>query len=95
MVFCKTANRASTVAERLALDVCGGGAVHEGRRSGATPGHLRFVCLAKINVLVCTDLAARGLDLPEVKRVVQYDFATDAVSHLHRVGRAARRRRRC
>ena len=41
-------------------------------------------------MLCCTDLAARGLDLPAVDHVVQLDMATDVVSHLHRVGRAAR-----
>ena len=39
---------------------------------------------------MCTDLAARGLDLPRVDHVIQFDFATDVVSHLHRIGRAAR-----
>lgn len=43
-----------------------------------------------LEVLCCTDLAARGLDLPDVAHVVQLEFATDAVAHLHRVGRAAR-----
>ena len=41
-------------------------------------------------VLVCTDAAARGIDLPRVGLVVQADFATSAVDFLHRVGRTAR-----
>jgi superfamily II DNA/RNA helicase len=41
-------------------------------------------------VLVCTDAAARGLDLPDVTHVVQADFAASAVDFLHRVGRTAR-----
>uniref|UniRef100_A0A1D1ZWA1 ATP-dependent RNA helicase n=1 Tax=Auxenochlorella protothecoides TaxID=3075 RepID=A0A1D1ZWA1_AUXPR len=41
-------------------------------------------------VLVCTDAAARGLDLPSVNHVVQADFAASAVHFLHRVGRTAR-----
>ena len=40
--------------------------------------------------LVCTDLASRGLDFPEVERVIQYDFALNAVDYLHRAGRTAR-----
>ncbi|KAJ1444791.1 P-loop containing nucleoside triphosphate hydrolase protein [Pelagophyceae sp. CCMP2097] len=44
----------------------------------------------RVDVLVCTDLAARGLDLPLVEHVVQLEFALNVVSHLHRVGRAAR-----
>lgn len=42
------------------------------------------------NVLVCTDAAARGLDIPAVSHIVQADFAATAVDYLHRVGRTAR-----
>ena len=42
------------------------------------------------NILICTDAASRGLDLPCVKRVIQHEFATNVVQHLHRVGRASR-----
>ena len=41
-------------------------------------------------ILICTDIAARGIDIPDVKHVVQLQFAANAVSHLHRVGRTAR-----
>ena len=42
------------------------------------------------SVLVCTDLAARGLDIPGVTSVVQLQFAGNVVSHLHRMGRCGR-----
>jgi superfamily II DNA/RNA helicase len=45
---------------------------------------------ANCRVLVCTDLAARGLDIEEVDHVVQFDFADNVVQHLHRLGRTAR-----
>jgi superfamily II DNA/RNA helicase len=41
-------------------------------------------------VLVCTDLAARGLDVPEVDHVVMFDFPLNALDYLHRSGRTAR-----
>ncbi|GMH20700.1 hypothetical protein Nepgr_022541 [Nepenthes gracilis] len=41
-------------------------------------------------VLVCTDAAARGLDIPNISHVIQAEFATSAVDFLHRVGRTAR-----
>ncbi|RZB99386.1 Pentatricopeptide repeat-containing protein isoform B [Glycine soja] len=44
----------------------------------------------KGGVLVCTDAAARGVDIPNVLHVIQVDFATSAVDFLHRVGRTAR-----
>lgn len=43
-----------------------------------------------IPILVCTDLASRGLDIPGVTVVVQLQFALNVVSHLHRMGRAGR-----
>ena len=44
----------------------------------------------RVRVLVCTDAAARGLDLPAVRHVVQAEFALNVVAHLHRIGRASR-----
>ncbi|KAI0518961.1 hypothetical protein KFK09_006400 [Dendrobium nobile] len=41
-------------------------------------------------VLVCTDAAARGLDIPNVSHVIQAEFASSAVDFLHRIGRTAR-----
>ncbi|KAF3792296.1 DEAD-box ATP-dependent RNA helicase 17 [Nymphaea thermarum] len=41
-------------------------------------------------VLLCTDVAARGLDFPKVKHIVQYDSPGDAIEYVHRVGRTAR-----
>lgn len=43
-----------------------------------------------VPILVCTDLAARGLDIPGVSSVVQLQFAGNVVSHLHRMGRCGR-----
>ena len=44
-----------------------------------------FPCREEGNVLVCTDAAARGLDIPAVSHIVQADFASTAVDFLHRV----------
>lgn len=43
-----------------------------------------------VAVLVCTDLASRGLDIPGVTAVVQLQFAGNVVAHLHRMGRCGR-----
>ena len=42
------------------------------------------------NVLVCTDMAARGLDIPSVDHVVMFDFPLNPIDYLHRAGRTAR-----
>ena len=45
---------------------------------------------AELKVLICTDLASRGLDIQDVSHVIQLDFAPNAVHVLHRTGRTAR-----
>ena len=45
---------------------------------------------SQIPILVCTDLASRGLDVPGVTAVVQLQFAGNVVAHLHRMGRCGR-----
>lgn len=63
---------------------------------GSLPQHVRTSTLASFaknknaSVLICTDVAARGLDLPNVDLVIEYDPAFSADDHLHRIGRTAR-----
>ena len=51
---------------------------------------LRKFTLGELRVLICTDLASRGLDIPDVSHVIQLDFASNAAQVLHRTGRTAR-----
>lgn len=49
-----------------------------------------FAQTASASLLVCTDVASRGLDLPNIDLVIEYDPAFSADDHLHRIGRTAR-----
>ncbi len=48
------------------------------------------VVLYRLQVLLCTDVAARGIDILDVEHVIQYEVASDSVAYLHRIGRTAR-----
>lgn len=66
-----------------------------GRIHGDIPSSERIETLRKfssgeLRVLICTDLASRGLDIPDVSHVIQLDFASNAAQVLHRTGRTAR-----
>ncbi len=45
---------------------------------------------AKISILICTDRASRGLDVPDLEHVISYDVPNSALTYVHRVGRTAR-----
>lgn len=57
------------------------------RSQGADPAPL---LQATSGVLLCTDVAARGLDFPSVSSIIQYDPPGEAAEYVHRVGRTAR-----
>jgi superfamily II DNA/RNA helicase len=97
MVFCNTVRSAAALCERLEQESAEGALPHT-----VLPFHkkvspalrranlLAFERAEAPTLLVCTDLASRGLDVPCVQHVVQFEFATNVVAHLHRIGRTAR-----
>jgi ATP-dependent RNA helicase DDX31/DBP7 len=66
------------------------------RLHGNVPQSLRHeafsaFCEAKNGIMFCTDVAARGLDLPKVDWIIQYDPPAETTDYVHRIGRTARR----
>lgn len=65
-------------------------AIHGKQKQSKRTSTFFEFCNAKTGILVCTDVAARGLDIPAVDWIIQYDPPDDCAEYIHRVGRTAR-----
>ena len=90
MIFVNTANDAALLAKLLRNAGLNNAEYHKCVTDPVRQESLRSFRAAEVSVLVCTDHAARGLDLPNVRHVIQAEFATNVVQYLHRIGRASR-----
>ena len=90
LVFCRTKRTAAKVADELADRGFASGAVHGDLGQGAREQALRAFRNGKVDVLVATDVAARGIDVQDITHVVNYQCPEDEKTYLHRIGRTAR-----
>ncbi|MEU9314550.1 DEAD/DEAH box helicase [Streptomyces sp. NPDC048295] len=90
MIFCRTKRTAADIAEQLEKRGFASGAVHGDLGQGAREQALRAFRNGKVDVLVCTDVAARGIDVEGVTHVINYQSPEDEKTYLHRVGRTGR-----
>jgi superfamily II DNA/RNA helicase len=90
MIFTRTKRNADRVAEDLDFRGFAVAAVHGDLGQGARERALRAFRSGKIDVLVATDVAARGLDVSGVTHVINYDCPEDPDTYTHRIGRTGR-----
>ncbi|TXS27255.1 DEAD/DEAH box helicase [Streptomyces sp. gb1(2016)] len=90
MIFCRTKRTAADIAEQLEKRGFASGAVHGDLGQGAREQALRAFRNGKVDVLVCTDVAARGIDVEGVTHVINYQSPEDEKTYLHRIGRTGR-----
>ncbi len=90
MIFCRTKRTAADIADQLSRRGFASGAVHGDLGQGAREQALRAFRNGKVDVLVCTDVAARGIDVDNVTHVINYQSPDDEKTYLHRIGRTAR-----
>ncbi|MFC0555207.1 DEAD/DEAH box helicase [Planotetraspora thailandica] len=90
MVFCETKRACDMVSEQLKDKGFAVAAVHGDLGQGQREQALRAFRKGKINVLVATDVAARGIDIDDVTHVVNYDCPQDEKTYVHRIGRTGR-----
>ncbi|WNB86119.1 DEAD/DEAH box helicase [Cellulomonas sp. ATA003] len=90
IVFARTKRTAAKVADDLVDRGFAAGAIHGDLGQGAREQALRAFRNGKVDVLVATDVAARGIDVDDVTHVVNYQCPEDEKTYLHRIGRTGR-----
>nr|WP_246783745.1 DEAD/DEAH box helicase [Cellulomonas persica] len=90
IVFARTKRTAAKVADELNERGFAAGALHGDLGQGAREQALRAFRHGKVDVLVATDVAARGIDVEDVTHVINYQCPEDEKTYLHRTGRTGR-----
>ncbi|NVK45514.1 MAG: DEAD/DEAH box helicase [Rhodobacteraceae bacterium] len=90
LVFSRTKHGAERMAKNLVRDGFEAGAIHGNKSQGQRERTLAAAKSGKLKVLVATDVAARGIDIPAVRHVYNYELPNVPENFVHRIGRTAR-----
>jgi ATP-dependent RNA helicase RhlE len=90
LVFTKTKRTANTLAERLARSGIKAAAIHGNKSQSARQRALEAFRRKQVQVLVATDVAARGIDVDGITHVVNFDLPVEPEGYIHRIGRTGR-----
>ena len=90
LVFVKTKRGADKIVKRLKYDGHSADAIHGNLRQSKRDRVINNFRNGKSRILIATDVAARGLDIPLIKHVINYDLPQVAEDYIHRIGRTGR-----
>ena len=90
LVFCATKIRCDRLARALQANRYDAMAIHGDLSQRQRDTAIHFFRTGKTGLLIATDVAARGLDIPKVSHVINYDMPEDPAMYFHRIGRTAR-----
>jgi ATP-dependent RNA helicase RhlE len=90
LVFARTKHGANKLAESLDAAGFRSAAIHGNKSQGARTKALADFKSGRVTVLVATDIAARGLDIPQLPVVINFDLPMVAEDYVHRIGRTGR-----
>ena len=90
IVFIRTKRATTKVEKKLTEEGLKVGAIHGDKSQNSRQRTLMAFRRGKINILVATDVAARGIDVDDVSHVINYDLPEDAETYVHRIGRTGR-----
>ena len=90
LVFVKTKHGADKIVKRLKYDGHKADAIHGNLRQSKRDRVIRGFRNGNSRILIATDVAARGLDIPVIKHVINYDLPQVPEDYIHRIGRTGR-----
>ncbi len=90
LIFAKTKRRTDLLAEELHGNGFKVALIHGDRTQGQRADAIRNFRSGQVRILVATDVAARGLDVPHIAHVINFDLPQVAEDFIHRIGRTAR-----
>jgi ATP-dependent RNA helicase DeaD len=90
LVFCRTRSETGQIAEKLIKDGYNAEALHGDLSQAQRDGVMRRFRKRKLDFLVATDVAARGIDIDDISHVINYNLPDDVEAYTHRSGRTAR-----
>jgi ATP-dependent RNA helicase RhlE len=90
LVFARTKHGAERLMKRLVAEGFAAASIHGNKSQGQRDRAIRAFKAGEVKVLVATDVAARGIDIPDVKHVYNFDLPNVAENYVHRIGRTAR-----
>jgi ATP-dependent RNA helicase RhlE len=90
LVFMRTKHGADRLARSLGKSGVQTACIHGNKSQNARENALQSFKRGTINVLIATDIAARGIDIKELPQVINYDMPSDSETYVHRIGRTGR-----
>ena len=90
LIFRRTKNGAAELAEKLGGRGFVAEAMHGDMKQAERESVIRKLRAGKIEIVVATDVAARGLDVEQITHVINYDIPNDVEAYVHRIGRTGR-----
>jgi ATP-dependent RNA helicase RhlE len=90
LIFARTKHGADRVTKDLERDGFEAAVIHGNKSQNARQKALTGFREGKVRILVATDIAARGIDVPGISHVVNFDLPDEAESYVHRIGRTGR-----
>ncbi len=90
LVFCRTKHGANKLVKQLSLDNINAAAIHGNKSQAQRTKALDNFKQGLVQILVATDIAARGIDIDQLPQVVNYDLPNVPEDYVHRIGRTGR-----